>query len=186
MSPDVARYSVLCGLCALIPLPWVDEWAERQARRKLYGAVAAAHAAPLDEPALDVLTEDRSSLVLGCLWAVVRWPVKKLFRTIIYVLTLKDAVDGVALAAHRAAMLHAAFAAGHLPRDAAGVRAEMDLTLGRVQWSPISRWLMRGSRPPSDWLPVEDPITPVIAALHRHGGGGLLLADFAARLEKRA
>lgn len=184
MNPEIPRYALFCGLCALIPLPWIDQVLERRARRRLYTMVAEGRGATLDEASLHVLTEDRSSMVLGCLVVAFLWPLKKLFRTFLYVLTLKDVVDGVALAAHRAKMIDLALARGLLPARASEVRGEIDAVLSRWRWSPVSRVLMGHERPVAEWLPVEDGLTGVVGALHRHGGGALVLADFTARLEK--
>lgn len=189
MTPDLSKHAILCGLCALIPLPWVDEWAERKARRQLYRDLAAARGVVLPDTEIEVLVEDRSSLVLGCLFMALVWPVKKLFRTVFYFLTLKDVVDGVALAGHRAAMLDAALRRGVLPGKAEEVRAEMDAVLGRYRWSPISRLVLGGEKPEAPWPGPELPVqgaTEAVTLLFRYGGGGHLLADFLVRLEKIA
>ncbi|MFZ5475524.1 MAG: hypothetical protein ACOZNI_02010 [Myxococcota bacterium] len=180
---EAARLSLVCGLCALIPLPWVDEWAERNTRRKMYDALAKARGIELDAATLDTLVEDRSSLLVGCLFGVVRWPLKKLFRTFFYFLTIKDVIDGVAHAGLCAAMIDAALDRGALPARAAEVRAEVDLTLARFRWSPVSRLLTGGERPETAWIAAGDALASAVGWLYRHAGGKLVLSDFTARLE---
>ncbi len=180
MSPKVAHYAVMAGLCALVPVPILDGWLERRALRSMYAAIAESTGRPLDDATLDLLAEDRDSLLVGCLVVAVVWPLKKLFRTVFYFLTVKDAVDGVAAAAVRAAMVHAAL--GRLPHGAKGVRDVMDATLGRWQYSPVSRFVMRGERPPATWLLAADDLG--VGWVYRHAGGAAILADFEARLEK--
>ena len=182
MSAEITRYTLLCGLTPLIPIPFLDEWVERNFRRHLYKAVAAKRGITLDEPALDVLTEDRASMLVGCLVIAVKWPVKKLFRTIFYFLTIKDVIDYVTRAAHYGAMLDAAIVHGALPTRSREVRADMDITLDRFHWSPVSRFLTGSERPDTEWIAGEDSLARTVTGLFRMGGGGPLLAAFRKRL----
>ncbi len=176
----VAHFAMLAGLTALVPLPFVDVWLERRAHRALFRAVAADAGQPLDEAAIAVLTEDRSSLLLGCLGTAVIWPIKKLFRTFFYFLTVKDVIDGMAEATLRAAMVRAAFA--HLPHDARMVRDVMDATLDRHQFSPVSRAFFRGERPDAAWVADTDRVDRTVAWVYKKAGGGAILANYAQRL----
>jgi hypothetical protein len=177
----VAHFAMLAGLTALVPLPFVDVWLERRAHRAMFRALAAdAGQPPLDEAAIAVLTEDRSSFVLGCLGTAVVWPVKKLFRTFFYFLTVKDVIDGIAEATLRAAMVRAAFA--HLPHDARNVRDVMDATLDRHQFSPVSRAFFRGERPDAAWVADTDRVDRTVAWVYKKAGGGAILGTFAQRL----
>ena len=188
MSTAIARYTLLCGLTPLIPIPFLDEWVERSIRRQLYKEVAAQRGVTLDESALDVLTEDRASMLVGCLVVAVKWPIKKLFRTFFYFLTIKDVIDYAARAAHYGAMLDAAIVHG-VPASGMGakrsrqVRADMDVTLDRFRWSPVSRILMRGERTEAEWIAGDDPLAKAVTWLFRAGGGGPLLASFQSRLK---
>lgn len=175
-----AHFAMLAGLTALVPLPFLDVWLERRAHRALFRAVAADAGLPLDEGAIAVLTEDRSSLLLGCLGTAVIWPIKKLFRTFFYFLTVKDVIDGTAEATLRAAMVRAA--AAHLPHDARTVRDVMDATLDRHQFSPVSRAFFRGERPDAAWVADADRVDRTVAWVYKKAGGGAILATFAQRL----
>lgn len=182
MSPKIAHYAVAAGLCAFVPIPLLDAWLERKATRAMFAAIAEDAGRPLDAETLDKLVEDRSSLLLGCLGMMVVWPIKKLFRTVLYFLTLKDVVDGIAAAALRGAMVHRALTSGALDTTGpAGTRSAMDTTLDRWTHSPVSRFVFRGERPPAEWL-VREEAGALVDALYRHAGGGPILADFEQRL----
>jgi len=181
MSPRIAHYALLAGLAAFVPLPILDDWLRRRAHRAMYVALAEELGQPLDQPTLDVLCADRASLLLGCAGLVVFWPLKKLFRTVLYFLTIKDVVDGVAEATLRVAMIRAAW--HRLPKDADTVRTVMDATLGKWQFSPISRFLFRGHRPQTDWVASADRTDRSVAWIFEKAGGGPILADFARRLD---
>ncbi len=183
-SPRIAHCALAAGLTAFVPIPFLDEWLQRRAHRAMYAAIAAEAGQPLDEPALDLLTEDRSSLLIGCLGVAVFWPIKKLFRTLLYFLTVKDVVDGAAEATLRAAMVRAALS--RLPHDARAIRAEMEVSLARAQYSPLSRAFFRGARPAAPWVADADGTDRSLAWLYQKAGGGVILADFLHRLEGRA
>jgi hypothetical protein len=182
MMSRPSAYAVLAGLALFVPLPWLDGWLHRRAVRALLREVARERGVVLSPRHLDVLTEDRSSLLVGCLGAAVIWPIKKFFRTILVVLLLKDVIDAAARAALVAAMTRAAFEAGALPDRVEEVRVAMDATLERYDWSPVKRFLVRGARPPGPWLGARDALARGVGALYRAGGGALILADFTARL----
>lgn len=180
MSPKVAQFALLAGMCAFVPVPLLDGWLERKATRAMFVALLESRGRTLDDAALDVLVEDRSSLLLGCLGAALVWPIKKLFRTVLYFLTVKDVIDGVARASLRAAMLDAAL--GRLPGDVKGVRDVMDATIGRWRYSPVSRLIFRGEKPDAVWIAAENDMG--VGFLYRHAGGGAILADFEKRLKE--
>ena len=180
LSSKAAWFALLVGLTALVPVPLLDGWLARRAQRAMFAAIAEGRGAQLGPAALDALTEDRDSLLVGCLWMAVVWPIKKLFRTILYFLTLKDVVDGAAEAALRAAMLDAAL--HRAAADARGVRDVMDATLTRWYHSPVNRILLRGERPAAAWV-ASGGVSGVVGWLFRHAGGGVIVPDFTQRLE---
>ena len=181
MTQKIAAHALMAGCCALVPLPILDTWLEQKATRQMYRILLEGAGQPIDEAALDVLVEDRSSLLLGCLGVVVIWPLKKAFRTFFYFLTIKDVIDGTAEAAIRASMLEASFA--RLPTDARAVRDVMDATLDRWRYSPVTRFLTRGERPPTTWLAATDFAGRTVGWLYGHAGGGAILEDYKKRLE---
>jgi hypothetical protein len=181
MTQKIAAHALLAGCCALVPLPILDTWLERKATRRMYTFLLESSGKTLDDAALDLLVEDRSSLLLGCLSVVVIWPLKKLFRTFFYFLTIKDVIDGTAEAAIRAAMLEVSYT--RLPHDAKGVRDVMDATLEKWRFSPVTRFLTRGERPPTTWLAASDWAGRTVGWLYGHAGGGAILEDYKKRLE---
>lgn len=186
MNRDTALLTVLCGLAMLIPLPWVDEYVERRVTRRLYQRVASQRGVSLGDEQLDVLVEDRSSLAVAVGVAVLKWPFKKLFKTVFYFLTVKDALDALARAAHRATLLDEALERGLLPDRARDVRASMDHALGRVRTSPVTRPLYLQERPPLPLPEPEDPTARAVRWLQRHGGGAVVLETFRVRIGSSA
>lgn len=181
MNPLFARSAFFAGLTALIPVPFFDEYVERRVTRDLFARIAEHRGTPLDDATLRTLTEDRSSLAMGCLTLVIVWPLKKLFRTIVYVLTVKDVFDGVTRTAHRATLFEHALDRGLLPEHAEDVRVAMDDLLGKLRYSPVSRVAWRQERPDVTWS-AGDGMGRAVHWLQRHGGGGLLVSMFEERL----
>lgn len=176
---QTARYVLLIGLTPLIPLPFLDEYIERQILKRLYRELAAQHAQELTEAQLVHLTEDHSSVLVGCFGLFIKWPLKKLFRTVFYFLTIKDVVDISARSAHRAAIIRAAFQKGQLPHQHKAVRKAMDAVLSQVDYSPVTRFIFRRGSPPSPaWQPAEGLEGKVLALLHQRGGGGLVMEHY--------
>jgi hypothetical protein len=183
MNPRIAHLALACGLAALVPIPLLDGWVERRATRAMVRRVLLDGGHPADDATLDVLTNDRSSMLGGCLALAVYWPLKKLFRTVLYFLTIKDVLDGVTRAALRVAMVQAALPL--VAADAEGVRTETEATLGRWHYSPISRVVLPGARSDASWVAANGRIGRLVGWLYRRGGGGALLADFEQRLAAR-
>ena len=151
----LSRNAVLVGLCALIPLPWVDDYVARRLCRRSWGAMAAD---------------------LGLFW----WPIRKMFRTFFYFLTVKDAVDWGIETALRGEMVRRALAAGALPARASMVRLAMDAAFVDHRHSPLTRWALRQLNPPLAWPAGSDPLTGAVGWLAQAGGGALVLARFEA------
>lgn len=171
LSPAVQQWVVLAGLCMLIPLPILDDWCEVQCTRRAFLAIAREHGKELDKHTLDLLTSEGFSVAQGCL-ALIKWPIKKLFRLVLYFLTIKDVLDRTAHSAMRVEMVAHALHLDLLPQDAARIRVAMDLAIGQHHTSPVIRWLLRHPRPalerlggPIGWLLVQS-------------GAGLVLPRF--------
>jgi hypothetical protein len=178
-----AYYVFMIGLTPLIPLPFLDEYIERQILKRLYRDLAAQYAQELTDAQLDHLTEDHSSVLVGCFGLFIKWPLKKLFRTVFYFLTIKDVVDISARSTHRAAIIRAAFQKGHLPAQHKVVRKAMDAVLSQVDYSPITRIIFRRGSPPSPaWQPIEGLEGRFLDLLHQRGGGGLVMEHYDSHL----
>lgn len=185
MTPEISRLVVLAGLTPLIPLPFLDTYMERKLLRSAFEKIGVEQGRPLDSTSLDALTADHSSILVGCLIAMVIWPIKKLFRTFFYFLTVKDVIDGIAGASHRVAMVQAALHQGYLPDKAMTVRTAMDQTLKLVAFSPVRRIAMKMERPaPQGWIAASQTDRAVLW-FHHHGGGGVVLARFETILKEQ-
>lgn len=176
--PVIAKNAVGVGLAALIPLPFVDEYVRHRLLRSSYRAAALDVGVTLDPGALDTLVREQGSLVWMIVKAIFFWPVKKLFRTILYFLTIKDVLDWATEGAIRAEMVHMAAASGALPAEPAAVRERMDGVLERHRFSPVTRWLFGGERPPMAWPAGSSALVGGVETLVRWGGGAVILAAF--------
>jgi hypothetical protein len=106
-SPDPRRaifrrltfYSVLGGLCPLIPVPFVDDWALAQVQRRMVWEVARHAGIALSSQEGKILAGGGESGWRGCLGSIV-WALREvigavlgwLFRTVFYFLTIRRSV----------------------------------------------------------------------------------------------
>jgi hypothetical protein len=186
MNDNTAQSAIVCGLTPLIPVPILDSYAERQLLKSAYARLAQDNGISLDEETLKILTDDKSNLLSGCVWVMIKWPIKKLFRTILYFLTIKDVIDTTTRTAHRLAVFKVALDSGLIPARAKEVREAMDLALARTDHSPVTRVLVRGARPPPPtWQPKTGALYSLVAHLHQHGGGATIVENFQKNLDQK-
>lgn len=139
----VAVYSLIAGACPLIPVPILDDWILDRVRRRLVQRLALSREIRLPSASLIRLADREVSdwsadgCVKGCLRQAVVTPirfvyrqiVRKLFRKILFVLAIKDAVDEFSVTFHHAWLLRHAFENGP-PLDgfeaARRLRADVD------------------------------------------------------------
>lgn len=165
---------VALSACALfVPVPFLDDYLARRALRRAL-KYDAPDAALLDDSALDVLTDDRSSMLMGCLKLMLIWPAKKLFRTMFWFLTVKDVVDRVAYAAQVVSMVRLARAEGWLPVHVRAVRDAMEVTFGKHRSSPVMRVILRDLRPEIEGPADTGALAGAALTLRRHAGGALM------------
>lgn len=140
--PDLAlaaRYALLATLCALIPVPFLDTFAENRVRRALVRQIAARHDTTLPPEAVRVVADLPSGGCWGMVKAALWWPIKKLLRTIAMVFLVKGLADAASEVMHRALMVHHALGSGLLPDEAQRVRAAMDRALEHVDTRIVER-----------------------------------------------
>jgi hypothetical protein len=137
----IGRYALLVALCALIPLPIVDGMVENYLRRRMARKIAERHGQELPPDALSTLADAPSGGCVGCLFAILWWPVKKLLKTLSVVFQVKGITDTMSEVVHRGLLLEEAFRAGWLPGDTAKVRLAMDKALTNVDTRPLERAL---------------------------------------------
>ncbi len=173
---------VLAGLAVFVPVPFLDDWLSRRALR-MGLQLDAPDDAPLTDAQLTTLTGDRSSVLVGCLIIGLWWPIKKLFKTIFWFLTVKDAVDHVAASAQVLASVRVARERGWLAGDEAVVRDAIELAFSRTRWSPTTRLLLGYERPALPG-PVEvEALGRFAQGLRRFAGGAVMDRIFVERVE---
>lgn len=157
-------YSLLTGLCPLIPIPLVDDWARDLLRRRLVGELARGQGLELASLDVKVLAlGERALTAKGCLrgcfvLAVVKPLVKiaikivsKLFRKILVVLAVRDGVVTFSATFHEAYLVRHALALGALSGPAPPVlevRRAIEAAIAEPDHRPIkalARRAMRGS-----------------------------------------
>jgi hypothetical protein len=139
--------SLLGACCQLLPLPIVDDMALSRVRRRVVTRLLERWRAPLAPHQVALLAGG------GRRWTVSRmagkafvYPVKRLFRKLLYFLAIKEAVDTFSVLFHQGFLLHAALIRGALagppgeaPDDARvrGVAAAVHETLGAADTGPL-------------------------------------------------
>jgi len=154
-------YSVLGGLCPLIPVPFVDDWALGQVQRRMLAEVARNAGVALAAPERKILAGGGEPVWRGCLgtsvWAVrevVGAILKWLFRTVFYFLTIRRSVRRSAETLHLGYLFDHALRMGSaaLPASASSedgarlIRAAAMKTLAQVDDTAIHRTLIRDFR----------------------------------------
>jgi hypothetical protein len=154
-------YSVLGGLCPLIPVPFVDDWALGQVQRRMLAEIARNAGIALSSPERKILAGGGAPAWRGCLGTIV-WALREvigailgwLFRTIFYFLTIRRSVRRSAetlhlgyLYDHVLRMGPTALPASLTPEDRArAIRAAAMKTLAQVDDKAIHRTLIRDFR----------------------------------------
>lgn len=133
--------ATFAGLSVLIPIPLLDLAFEWLFRRRIAKAIAKQNGRSLDPAILKEL--NRTSL--SCL-ALIFWPVtlaleflKRLYRTVLYFLTVKQATDQLSYYWHRAYLLDYMFRQGHMddPGTAYVAVAVLNRVLDQTTTSPL-------------------------------------------------
>src|ERR1043165_9391338 len=90
----LVTHAVLVGLTPLIPVPLLDDLVKNYFRRRMVRSLAASAGRTLDEKELDALASERErGCLTGCLYTVLVYPLKAVFRKVFYFLEIKRAVD---------------------------------------------------------------------------------------------
>jgi len=154
-------YSVLGGLCPLIPVPFVDDWALGQVQRRMLWEVARDAGTALSSGERKILAgggEAWSGCLRSIAWAVrevIRTVLGWLFRTVFYFLTIRRSVRRSAetlhlgyLFAHSLRMGPAALLpSSSSPEDRArAVRAAVVKTLEQADDKAVYQTLLRDFR----------------------------------------
>lgn len=177
-TPTISRTAVLVGLAALIPVPLIDELIRRFLLKLCFEEQASMMGKPLGPGQAWRLSKQRANLLVGCLLAVFWWPIKKLFRTMLFFLLVKDAIDWATDAAVRSAMVRRALERGVLPGDTEAVWGHIDHCTDTHVKSPVMRVLIDKEAPPEPWKSGDDGVGGLLVWLARWGRGHDALVAF--------
>jgi hypothetical protein len=166
--------SLLAALCPLIPVPWLDDLAERVVRRRAVTDLLrerGVEPTPGDVEVLAGLVRPPRGCLEWALWpltGVLLYVAKKVFRKVLFVLALGDAVRAASELFHDAYLLSHALDRGWL---AAGPGGRIDREQAR--WV---RWAIESTTAETDPAPVRGAVRRSLA------GSGRLLSGEAVRL----
>ena len=125
---QLVSYSLMSGLCPLIPVPLLDDWARDLLRTRLVTRLAAGSGATLSDAEAKLLAcgydpATAGGCVAGCLKAALIQPIvflshlifRKVVRKVLVFLLAKDVVDTFSETFHEAYLLRHALALGAVP-----------------------------------------------------------------------
>lgn len=164
---SAGTFSLLAGLCPLIPLPFIDDWAENVVRRRAVRDALAGQGVEPTPGDVEILAGlEKEAAAGGCLKRAILFPfvkifyyvLKKMVRKIIYILAVNDAAEVATSVLQENWLLRRALAAGELAtppghrldRDAARrLRGAIDAAIADTTTAPLQRAVgkaFRGSR----------------------------------------
>jgi hypothetical protein len=136
--------ATFAGLSVLIPIPLLDLAFEHFFRRRMPGVIGKRNGRSLDKETIRELNR----LPPSCLQSCLGWPIlilftflKRLYRTILYFLTLKDASDNLSLYWHRAFLLDYMIRSGYVndPTTVPIAAEALRQLLDDITLSPLSQ-----------------------------------------------
>jgi hypothetical protein len=135
----LVTHAILVGLTPLIPIPFVDDVAQKAFSRSLTERLAARHERILSSEQIKTLIEQPSGNFFGGVAGkIALYPAKKLFRKVFYVLEWKRAVDLISATYYRGFLLDVALEENGIEQyGAAKVRAALERVLARTNTSPL-------------------------------------------------
>ena len=173
MKPNqsLAAKAFAIGLTPIIPLPFLDELVRTWLLRRGVREVAAEHDVVFTDKALKRLTSGRQGCLIGCIIGVVWWPIRKLFRTMFYFLTIKECLDTMVEGALRIEMIRRACESGVLPAEVELVRDAMFQALKEDMGSPVTGIIRHRGAPGAIPLEGEWSVRCVYWLVDASGGG---------------
>ena len=129
---DVTMSAILAGVCALSPVPFIDDLFIGAIRRHAVRRIFRARGKELSWGQSRALTRTRRNVLVGCLLGVVVYPVRKIFRKVFYVFAVKEAVEVASRLLHKGRLVEHALAVGCLSVDEIGASKEPFARLNRV------------------------------------------------------
>jgi hypothetical protein len=134
--------ATLAGLAALVPLPGLDLLVETVFRRRIPRTIARNRGVTLPPQVVAALGRGPRISLRGCLllpFVVALWFVKKVFRKLLYVLTVTEAASQLSAYWHRAYLVDHLVRGGHLAqgRDVERALALFVQALDEADTSPV-------------------------------------------------
>jgi hypothetical protein len=160
--PRISFYSVLTGLCPLIPIPILDDRVLEYLLRRLVRELSVELESPLTESQIQILTgTERQFRPLGCLFAALFWLpakitiklIRKIFRHILIFLLVNEAAETASRTIHEGYLIRKILENGQLPYQDEGAarraRWAIEAACGEVDTRPVFQAIkrtFRGSR----------------------------------------
>lgn len=158
-------YSLVGGLTALIPFPWVDDWAGEWIRRRMVKELFRQRRLEVPPHVLGAFLQPPEAAHRGCLYQAFFWSIKlplqlvgyllrSVFRKLLIVLAIKQAGDRASRIFHEGFLLDAALHQGWIGppftvKSASLVQSCVTRTLAGVDMSPVAsvfRQILRVNR----------------------------------------
>lgn len=147
----IVWYSLLAGLCPLLPIPFLDDAIVRYLRKRLYRGQLRRAGLQATSLQLDVLAYSPiRGMMLGCLIGTVWTVFKRIFRKIFYVLAVKDCVDVASATFHEGWLFRRAIKGGQVDGETFAdddkireVRELIRRTCEAIDTRPINQLLRR-------------------------------------------
>ena len=121
---SITTSAIMAGICALSPVPFIDDLFIGAIRRHAVRRIFRARGKELTWGQARALTRSNRNVVLGCLLGVVVYPIRKIFRKVFYIFTVKEAVEVATRLLHQGRLVEHALAAGSLSVDELGTSKE--------------------------------------------------------------
>lgn len=141
--------AALAGIGAIIPIPFVDDLVVRSVKRRMVRRLARLHGLELPPVRVQQLSGTVPERGLGCLWrATVGFLVKlvvkilrRIFRTLLFWLTVKDATDAFSRTFHEGWLVESALRASgpDVVERAPAVRTALEAVLREIDTRPFER-----------------------------------------------
>jgi uncharacterized protein (DUF697 family) len=122
---SIVTYSVLGGLCPLIPVPFIDDIILGFIQRRAVETLCTLHGFQPTSSQTKALSRESGGCPLGCLWAVFIYPLKKILKKVLYFLSIKGCVDVASTMLHRGYLLHHCLTVGIVSKEKASDQAHL-------------------------------------------------------------
>ena len=155
------HYCLLGGLCPLIPVPFIDEWALNRVRKSLVSQILLKNGIELTKNQIKYLVygfdekkgcmKTLITLPFVIFWKVVLYPLKRMFKKLVFILILKESSEAVSRLFHHSCLLEHAIKNGYLrkagnsgnEKNVLPVNRAIEVTLSKVDTRPFNQIVKR-------------------------------------------